>query len=70
MMIKHIIALAFIVKLIFSICPNDCNGNGQCTKEGVCICHKQGLKEMVTGVSIVPGYTGADCSESIFFSIV
>lgn len=48
---------------VFSVCPNNCNSHGFCSKDGTCICQKQSL---AIGYEKIYGYSGSDCSVSIY----
>lgn len=56
-----------LILTVWSQCPNDCNGHGKCTIDLTCDCYKKGLSSSDNSTA---GFTGADCSEGIFYIFI
>lgn len=56
-----------LAQVVFGVCPNNCNSHGTCTANGVCNCYHQSVTEQNTQPGDVLGYTGADCSQGIYY---
>lgn len=71
------LGVLLIFTVVFSACPNNCNGHGKCNS-GKCECFRSvGLESIPNGGSTsaattynIESYYGPDCSRSIDFVVI
>lgn len=65
-----LIFLASLITVYCVGCANGCSGHGTCSKERECTCFRQQGLGLNNGDFEDFGWTGADCSQRIFYCFI